>query len=87
LYETHNGNSCCNGSKIVDTATSGKNGEFEFKNETKGHYWLTAKWNGREYKVAVVFEPQNKSSTICSQQGIQIEDGGESSWWVTVTVD
>jgi hypothetical protein len=86
LYESRNENTCCDGSKRVDTATSGKNGEFEFKNEKAGHYWLTAKWNGRDYKVAVAFEPQKKSSTICSQQGIQIEDG-DASWWGTVTVD
>jgi len=71
----------------VGATTSGQSGQFDFKPEKTGHYWLNAKWNGKEYNVAVIFEPQSKSSTICSQQGIQIEADGDASWWVTVTVD
>ena len=87
LYESPEGAPCCEALKNVGSTISGKVGQFEFEAEKAGHYWLTAKWNGKDYKVAVEFEPQKKSSTVCSQQGIQMEDGEDASWWVTVTVD
>jgi hypothetical protein len=87
LYEAPEGARCCDALKSVDSIISGKGGQFEFKPAKAGHYWLTAKWNGSDYKVAVEFEPQKKSSTVCSQQGIQMEDGEDASWWMTVTVD
>ena len=65
LYESDGGPPCRESLRSVGTTISGKAGQFEFKPEKAGHYWLTAKWNGRDYKVAVVFEPQKKSSTIC----------------------
>jgi hypothetical protein len=87
LYESNEGSSCGEHLKSVGAMISGKAGQFDFKPEQAGHYWLTAKWNGRDYKVAVVFVPQEKSSTICSLPGIQIEDEGDASWWLTVAVD
>ena len=87
LYESPEGAPCCEALKNVGSTISGKGGQFEFKVEKAGHYWLTAKWNGRDYKVAVEFEPHKKSSTICSEQGIQMEDGEDASWWATITVD
>ncbi|MBI3476105.1 MAG: hypothetical protein HY010_10260 [Acidobacteria bacterium] len=87
LYESSENQACCEGLKSVGSYVSGRNGQFEFRPEKPGHYWLTAKWNGKEYNVGVVYEPQKKSSTLCSQQGLQIEDDGSASWWITVTVD
>ena len=87
LYEPNEDLPCCDGLRKVGATVSGKGGQFEFNPEKAGHYWLTAKWNAKDYNVAVEFEPQKKSSTVCSQQGIQIEDGGDASWWMTVTVD
>ena len=87
LYEAGDSSPCCDGLKMVGSVVSGKRGEFEFKAEKPGHYWLAAKWNEKHYKVDVVYEPQKKSSTICSQQGIQIVDEEDASWFMTVTVD
>ena len=87
LYESSENSSCCEGLKNVGSAISGRGGQFEFRPEKAGRYWLTAKWNDKIYKLAVAFEQQKRSSTICSQQGIQIEDDGDAGWWVTVTVD
>jgi hypothetical protein len=87
LCESPKGSPCCEDLKSVSATVSDKHGEFDFNPEKAGHYWLTAKWNGRDYTVAVEFAPQRVPSTICSQQGIQMEDGEDASWWVTVTVD
>jgi hypothetical protein len=87
LSEAGDHEDCCDGLKSVAAVTSGKNGRFEFKQENPGHYWLTANWNGKSYKVRVVYEPQKNSSTLCSQHGIQIEDEKEVGWWKTVSVD
>jgi hypothetical protein len=87
LYEFDENQARCEGLKTVGSLASGRNGQFEFGPEKPGRYWLIAKWNSKEYKVDVIYEPQKKSSTICSQQGIWIEDDGNASWWITVTVD
>ena len=86
LYESGENPSCCM-LKGAGWAISGRAGEFEFKGIKAGHYLLRANWNGKDYQVAINVEPQKESSTACSEQGIQIEDKGEASWWVTVTVD
>ena len=87
LYESNEGVPCCDGLRISDTAISGKRGQFEFKPDHAGSYWLVAKWNERGYAVPVIYEPQKKSATVCSEQGIQIEGDGSVSWWETVTFD
>jgi hypothetical protein len=87
LYESGENQTCCDGLKSLGSVISGRKGEFEFRPNQSGHYWLTAKWNGKDYKIDVVYEPQKKSSTICSGQGIQIVDDQDASWWVRVTVD
>jgi hypothetical protein len=70
----------------VDTTTSSRGGQFEFKAVKPGNYWFTANWKEKEYKVALVSEAKN-SATKCSEQGIQIDDEGTASWWITITVD
>ena len=87
LYESNEDIPCCESLKILGTTVSGRSGQFEFKPDHAGNYWLVASWNGKEYSVPVVYEPLKKSTTMCSDQGIQIEDDGSASWWVTVTVD
>jgi hypothetical protein len=87
LYESIEGMPCCDGLKMSDTTISGKRGQFELKPDHAGNYWLVAKWNEKGYALPVIYEPQKKSATVCSEQGIQIEDDGDASWWETVTVD
>jgi hypothetical protein len=87
LYESNEGIPCCEAHKVSSTTISGKSGRFEFKPDHAGNYWLVAHWNNRDYRIPVNYQPQKRSSTDCSAQGIQIEDDGDSSWWATVTVD
>jgi hypothetical protein len=87
LYADGENQPCCDELKNVGSTKTGQNGRFEFKPEKAGRYWLMAKWNQKVYEVNVDFKPEKRSSTICSQQGIQVGDDGDASWWVTVTVD
>ncbi len=86
IYKRHENEICCENLTPIDT-TTGKRGDFNFKDPQPGLYWLEANWNGNEYKVAVVYRAEKNSETICSQQGLQIDYAGNASWWITVTVD
>ncbi len=87
LYDQHENESCCSGLAAIETVHTGRGGRFEFKNTKPGNYWLGANWNGKEYKVAVVFKPEKNSSTLCSEQGLGFDDEGNADWWVTITLD
>jgi hypothetical protein len=87
LHNGPEGTTCCDGLKSVATTISGKGGKFDLKQERPGRYWLSTTWNGREYMVAVMYRPQKVSRTLCSQQGIGLDDDGNMDWWETVTVD
>jgi hypothetical protein len=87
LYEWHEGTACCASSDRKDNTISQKRGYFEFSHESPGRYWLTMKWNGKDHRVPVVLEAPKNSVTLCSEQGIQLDDDGKASWWLTVTVD
>jgi hypothetical protein len=71
----------------VETVTTGRSGHFEFKTKKLGSYWLATSWNGKEYKVAVEYKPTKNSQTLCSDQGIQLDDEGNANWWISIVVD
>jgi hypothetical protein len=77
----------CTGGSVADTTKTSRGGHFEFKNKKPGTYCLSMNWSGKEYKVVVVYHPQKTSQTLCSEQGIGIDDEGNADWWMTITVD
>jgi hypothetical protein len=87
LYNWQEGTPCCGDLAPVDSTISGKSGKFDFKQEAPSRYWLGTRWSGREYRVALVYRPKKDSQTMCSQQGIDLDDDGDMDWWETVTVD
>jgi hypothetical protein len=87
LYERRANENCCENLKPIDRTITGKGGRFEFKNQKPGLYWLRADWNGKEYKLAVVYTPEKDSQEVCSQQGMKVDYAGDAGWWLTVTVD
>jgi hypothetical protein len=87
LYERRENQPCCDGLNAVETAKTGRSGHFEFKTKTVGSYWLSTNWNGRSSTLPVVYETGKNPVTMCSEQGIQLDDQGNASWWITVTVD
>jgi hypothetical protein len=70
----------------VETVKTRKDGSFEFKTKP-GRFWLATNWSGKEYEVAVVYQPERDSATKCSEQGIALDDAGNADWWLSVTVD
>lgn len=87
LYERSENELCCSSLGATETVRTGKRGGFHFKTAKAGNYWLSANWNGKEYKLAISFKPDKKSTTMCFQQGIGLDDEGNADWWVTITVD
>ena len=87
LYERHENQACCEGVSAVETTQTGRGGQFEFKTKKPGNFWMATNWRGKKYKLAVVNKPEKNSATMCSQQGIALDDEGNADWWLTVTVD
>jgi hypothetical protein len=87
LYERHENELCCSGLNAIATSQTQKNGQFVFKNQKPGNYWLRANWGGKDYTTAVVFQPLKDSITSCSGQGLRIDDQGNPGWWSTITLD
>ena len=87
LFERQDNQLCCNSSTAIETVRTGRGGHFEFKRAKAGRYWLTTNWKGKEYKIPVNFKPEKNSATMCSQQGIDLDDQGNAGCWATVTVD
>jgi hypothetical protein len=87
VFERSENEACCNGLKAVETTVTGRGGNFEFKTKKLGSYWLTTIWDGKNSAVPVIYERQKDSVTLCSEQGIQLDDHGKAEWWITVTVD
>ena len=87
LYQQQDKEACCSNLKAMETIRTGRGGHFELKTRVPGRYWLAANWNGREYKVAIAFKPQKNSTTMCSRQGIDLDDEGEAGVWETIELD
>jgi Prealbumin-like fold domain len=87
LYVRRENELCCNGLISIATSQTRKDGQFEFKNQKPGNYWLTANWGEKDYTTAVVFQPQKDSMTLYSGQGLQLDDQGNPNWWLTRTLD
>jgi hypothetical protein len=87
IYERHENQVCCEGVNAVETTQTGRGGRFEFKTKKRGDFWIATNWSGKQYKLAVVYKPGKSSATMCSQQGIGLDDEGDAEWWAIVTVD
>jgi hypothetical protein len=85
LYDRRDNESCCIGSAI-ETARTRRGGRFNFETKRPGTFWIASNWNGRDYRLPVIYKPEKTSEINCSNQGIEINDKGTSIWWATVTV-
>jgi hypothetical protein len=87
LYKANGNRACCADLERIDVVTSNKRGRFEFRRAAAGFYWVRSEWNGKEFKLPIVFKPEKNFATECSEQGILIDDEGSAEWWLSVTVD
>jgi hypothetical protein len=86
LYERRENESCCAGRSAIETVRTRRGGRFEFRSKP-GTYWLVSSWNGREYRLPVLYEAGKPPATVCSEQGIQVDLAGNAEWWISITVD
>jgi hypothetical protein len=66
LYLRNEETECCEGQQPVAETVSGREGSFQFKKAAPGAYWIVARVEGKDYKLAITYTPDNKSDTKCS---------------------
>jgi hypothetical protein len=66
LYHRTEDNLCCDELRAVAQANSTRDGRFEFKNAVPGAYWIVARVEGMDYKIAIAYAPDNKAGSKCS---------------------
>jgi hypothetical protein len=66
LYLQTEDPACCEKQQPAAEVTSGRDGRFEFKRVVPGSYWIVAKVDGKDYKLAITYAPDKKSDKNCS---------------------
>ena len=66
LYHRTDDKLCCDELRAVAQANSTRDGRFEFKNAVPGAYWIVARVEGMDYKIAITYAPDNKAGSKCS---------------------
>jgi hypothetical protein len=87
LYDRREAEPCCNSVNAIETVRTRRGGHFDVENKKAGDFWLVSDWNGKHYKLPVIYKPGKASTTVCSEQRIHFDDEGNADWWVTITVD
>jgi hypothetical protein len=67
---------CCMNLKTAAKTTTGDDGAFEFKGVKSGSYWLVARSDGKDYKMAIRYEAKENPNDRCSDLRYEIEDAG-----------
>ena len=86
-YERRNDSDCCKTVPIVAETASNRTGAFDFKRLPAGMYWLVATIENREYKTPVRIQQTKNNQPLCSDLSYAIEDSGEFTLRVRVTID
>ena len=66
LYLRDEETACCEGQQPVAETVSGRDGNFHFKKTVPGAYWIVARVEGKDYKLAITYAPDSKSDAKCS---------------------
>jgi hypothetical protein len=66
LYPRSDGRPCCDELQPVAEVNSSRDGRFEFKKATPGTYWIVARVDGTDYKLAITYVPGKKGDAKCS---------------------
>ena len=65
LYPLNEETACCEKQQPVAETTTGRDGSFRFKKAVPGAYWIVARVEGKDYKLAITYNPDNKSDAKC----------------------
>ena len=66
LYRRTEGTLCCDDQTPLSELNTGRDGHFEFKKAVPGAYWVVARVEGVDYKIAVTYTPDRRSDAKCS---------------------
>ena len=66
LYLRTEGTACCGDTAPIVELNTSRDGHFEFKKVVAGAYWIVARVEGVDYKIAVTYKPYSKSDAKCS---------------------
>jgi hypothetical protein len=87
LYPRNADEECCKAGQVIETLTTGRGGDFRFKTQAAGRYWLTALWQGRVYKTAIALSSVKSGVDFCPATTFQIDDSGKFTYAISVTVE
>ena len=78
LYGAQGNSACCDAALPVAGRKTRRSGEFEFKKEPPGTYWLLVPFEGRKYAMKVSYKSDRKGdSGSCSDSLFTIRQSGD----------
>ena len=87
LCERRQNEPCCKGASAMETVRTRRGGRFDFRNKRAGDFWLVANWSGRDYRIPVTYKPVKELTTVCSEQGLDLDDEANAGWSVAITLE
>jgi hypothetical protein len=66
LYLRAEETACCEGQQPAAETVTGREGSFQFNKAVPGDYWIVANIEGKDYRLAISYAPDNKSDAKCS---------------------
>jgi hypothetical protein len=76
-YERHSNSECCAGAPVAAEIRSDKSGNFEFKGLPNGFYWLVARVELQDYRMAIRIGQLKDKQPVCSQMSFVIDAYGD----------
>jgi len=77
VYERHSNSECCTGAAVAGETRTDKSGNFEFKELSKGYYWLVARVELHDYQMSIRIGQLKDKQPVCSQLSYDIDEFGE----------
>jgi hypothetical protein len=87
LYPRKPNDQCCQTDSPVASVRTGRGGDFRFKKQISGTYWLVARWGGHSYNTPVILHPAKSKDDFCSNAIFEIDHTGKFTYAITVTVE
>lgn len=75
LFAQSAGRECCVSLSAVAEALTDPDGDFKFKEQIPGNYWVVATLEGAEYKQPIHLQSHAKSGASCSEMLYALENG------------
>jgi hypothetical protein len=87
LYKREGESLCCEKLAPIAEVVTDRHGNFRFTSAEPAPYWLVARVEGHEYKIAIEYNRVSSSDAKCSDFLYEIMDNGYFNLGRMVTVD